>query len=164
MGHGRCIDCKDNADGDRCEKCKPGFFKDPDSNRCVPCNCNINGSKTAQCDEYGVCDCHYGVEGDKCDRCEEGFYNLARGGCHPCNCHVEGSLNNVPSCNPQTGECRCKENVHGRQCRDCKMGYMGLASNLGLNSPDALNPFGCTPCFCYGHSNTCYPAKNYVKV
>ena len=40
---------------------------------------------------------------------------------------------------------------------------MGLASNLGNNFPDKNNPSGCTACFCFGHSNSCSPAKNYVK-
>ena len=53
--------------------------------------------------------------------------------------------------------------MHGRQCKECKNGFMGLASNLGNNFPDKNNPSGCTACFCFGHSNSCSPAKNYVK-
>lgn len=162
LGFGRCIDCLDNSDGPNCDTCKKGYYKD-DHGRCVPCGCNADGSQSEQCDGSGKCYCHYGVNGAKCDRCNENFYNLARGGCTPCNCHIEGSLNNKASCNPTTGECTCKENVHGAQCKECKVGFMGLVSNLGNSSPDRNNPSGCTACFCYGHSNSCSPAKNYVK-
>ena len=44
------------------------------------------------------------------------------------------------------GDCECKENVEGARCETCKEGFFNLDSN---------NPQGCTPCFCFGVTDTC---------
>ena len=163
LGHGRCIDCQRNSDGYFCEKCKPGFYRDPHTNECIPCSCDQNGSRNTQCDINGQCECHHGVEGEKCDRCQPKFFNLARGGCQPCNCHIPGSLDNTPTCDPISGQCTCKANVVGQKCKQCKVGFMGAENSYGEIAPDIDNPFGCIPCFCFGHSNTCSPASHMVK-
>lgn len=76
------------------------------------------GSRSLQCNSDGKCQCKPGVTGDKCDRCAANHYQFGPHGCQPCNCEVKGSLENTPSCDPETGICLCKDNVEGRRCRE----------------------------------------------
>ncbi|VEN35194.1 unnamed protein product, partial [Callosobruchus maculatus] len=153
-GHGgHCMDCLNNRDGPNCERCRENFYMREDGH-CIPCQCDPVGSRTLQCNAEGKCQCKPGVTGEKCDRCEANHYDFSTHGCKSCGCNVAGSFDNEPHCDAYTGECRCKENVEGRQCNDCKPGFFNL---------DLENHFGCTPCFCYGHSSQCSSALGYSK-
>ncbi|XP_035213490.1 laminin subunit gamma-1-like [Stegodyphus dumicola] len=151
-GHGgHCIECQDNTDGANCERCKENYYQREDE-RCVPCNCDPVGSRSLQCNNRGQCQCKPGVEGTRCDTCSANFYDFSEVGCRPCGCNIAGSIGNTPSCDPVSGICRCKENVEGSQCDQCKPGYFDL---------QAVNEFGCLPCFCFGHSSICRSAPGY---
>ncbi|XP_075230002.1 laminin subunit gamma-1 isoform X2 [Lycorma delicatula] len=154
-GHGgHCLDCIGNRDGPNCERCKDNYYQ-RDNNYCVPCNCNELGSRSLQCNSEGRCQCKPGVTGEKCDHCDVNYYDFGPQGCKECGCYPPGSMNNEPKCDPYTGTCECKENVEGIRCRTCKPGFFNL---------DEDNEFGCTPCFCYGHSSVCHSAPGYSKV
>ncbi|XP_064457402.1 laminin subunit gamma-1-like isoform X3 [Ornithodoros turicata] len=153
-GHGgHCTDCADNTDGPNCERCKLNYYQRFDG-RCVACGCNELGSRSLQCNSKGQCPCKSGVEGQRCDRCAPNHYDFSEQGCRPCGCSAAGSTESPPSCDPETGECRCKANVEGRQCDRCKPGYFDVQHD---------NEFGCTPCFCFGHSSVCQSARGYSK-
>ncbi|KAJ0183971.1 hypothetical protein K1T71_000394 [Dendrolimus kikuchii] len=151
-GHGgHCMDCAENRDGANCERCKENFFQGS-GDICLPCNCNPTGSRSLQCNAEGKCQCKPGVTGDKCDVCAPNHYDFTNQGCKPCECFDAGSYANTPQCDPVTGVCMCKQNVEGRRCRECKPGFFNL---------DLDNEFGCTPCFCFGHSSQCNSAPYY---
>ncbi|KAK3862970.1 hypothetical protein Pcinc_031206 [Petrolisthes cinctipes] len=153
-GHGGyCLDCAGNRAGPNCERCRDNYY-DRDDGVCIACNCNEIGSRSLQCASDGRCQCKPGVTGEKCDHCAENYFDFGPQGCKPCGCDVAGSLNNEANCNPSTGVCVCKANVEGQQCNQCKPGYF----NLNLD-----NEFGCTPCFCYGHSSICSSAGGYSQ-
>ncbi|XP_057672531.1 laminin subunit gamma-1-like [Diorhabda carinulata] len=153
-GHGgHCLDCIANRDGANCERCKENFYMREDG-YCIPCQCNSIGSRNLQCNAEGKCQCKPGVTGEKCDRCEENFYDFSSLGCKTCGCHPAGSFRNEPRCDANTGICQCKDNVEGKQCNDCKPGFFNL---------DEENEFGCTPCFCYGHSAQCSSASQFFR-
>ena len=59
-----------------------------------------------------------------------------------------------PDCDTLDGDCHCKQNVEGRSCEKCKPGYFQIERD---------NEFGCTPCFCYGHTSQCHMADGYVR-
>ncbi|XP_033223143.1 laminin subunit gamma-1 isoform X2 [Belonocnema kinseyi] len=154
-GHGgHCLECRANRAGANCERCRENFFQRPEDNYCVACNCDETGSRSLQCNSEGKCQCKPGVTGDKCDRCSANFYNFGSYGCASCECFVSGSFKNTPNCDPVTGTCQCKDNVEGKRCKTCRPGYFNLALE---------NEFGCTPCFCYGHSVLCNSATGYSK-
>ncbi|CAL4069011.1 unnamed protein product [Meganyctiphanes norvegica] len=160
-GHGgHCLDCSANRAGPNCERCRDNFYEREDG-VCVPCNCNDIGSRSLQCGSDGMCQCKPGVTGSKCDQCAENYFDFgpqdrAFGieGCKACGCNVAGSRENQASCDPATGICVCKHHVEGQQCDHCKPGFFNLDNN---------NDFGCTPCFCYGHSSVCSSADGYSK-
>ncbi|XP_017769174.1 PREDICTED: laminin subunit gamma-1-like [Nicrophorus vespilloides] len=153
-GHGgHCLDCLANRDGPNCERCKENYYQREDQS-CIACNCDPVGSRSLQCSSEGKCQCKPGVTGAKCDRCDANHYQFGPNGCKSCGCSIEGSSNNQPSCDPYTGICSCKENVEGKRCKECKPGFFNL---------DSENDFGCTPCFCYGHSSECVSAPSYSK-
>ncbi|KAH1010863.1 hypothetical protein HUJ05_005101 [Dendroctonus ponderosae] len=148
-GHGGyCLDCAANRDGPNCERCRPNYYMREDG-YCVPCKCDQTGSVYQQCNSEGKCRCQPGVTGDKCDKCGENYYDFSKSGCKSCECSQEGSAFNSPNCHPESGVCVCKDNVEGKQCMECKPGFFNL---------DLDNEFGCTPCFCYGHSSQCRSA------
>uniref|UniRef100_A0A8C3XY86 Laminin subunit gamma 2 n=1 Tax=Catharus ustulatus TaxID=91951 RepID=A0A8C3XY86_CATUS len=151
----RCLGCQGNTEGARCERCKDGFFRRQGERCCLPCLCHPWGSLSPQCDSDGRCSCKPGVMGDKCDRCRLGFESLSEAGC----CRSDQSLLNSCECDPagsvgdcHSGHCVCKESTTGERCQRCKRHFYNL---------DARNPAGCSPCFCYGHSDTCTSADNY---
>ncbi|XP_050538498.1 laminin subunit gamma-1, partial [Daktulosphaira vitifoliae] len=155
-GHGgHCLDCAGNRDGPNCENCKVNYYQRKNEAHCTACECNEIGSWNLQCNSEGKCQCRPGVTGDKCDRCEDNHFDFGITGCKACGCNIAGSLDNQPRCNADSGHCICKENVEGIQCNRCKPSYFNL---------DEDNEFGCTPCFCYGHSSVCQSAPGYSRV
>ncbi|CAL8347605.1 unnamed protein product [Merluccius merluccius] len=68
----RCLDCRGNTAGRRCERCEDGFHRWTSGLPCRPCQCSPSGSVTSKCDSRGRCSCKDGVTGDKCDRCANG--------------------------------------------------------------------------------------------
>jgi laminin alpha 3/5 len=74
---GKC-QCRDNFDGDRCEKCKANFYNFPN---CEGCNCDPAGiAGTFQgCGSLPtgeLCQCKERVEGRICNQCKKLFWNL----------------------------------------------------------------------------------------
>lgn len=152
-GHGgRCVGCRDNTAGVHCELCLPHHYRDQRTNRCVHCGCSVVGSYSEQCNSDGVCTCKPGVGGDKCDQCLPGYYGLTEAGCSMCQCSAYGTQVGT-ICDPVSGACVCKLNVEGTECDRCKPGTMNLQYD---------NPYGCTACFCYGHSSICSVAGGYT--
>ncbi|NXD40462.1 LAMC2 protein, partial [Copsychus sechellarum] len=149
----RCLGCRGNTEGPRCERCRDGFFRRRGQQCCQPCLCHPWGSLSPQCDSDGRCSCKPGVMGDKCDRCHLGFESLSEAGCWrseqslQCECDPAGSVGDCDS-----GHCVCKDSTTGERCQRCKRHFYNL---------DARNPAGCSPCFCYGHSDTCTSADNH---
>ncbi|VVC25129.1 Hypothetical protein CINCED_3A009745 [Cinara cedri] len=155
-GHGgHCLDCAGNRDGANCERCRENFYQRKGDAHCSSCECNEVGSWSLQCNGEGKCLCRAGVTGDKCDRCADNHFDFGPTGCKPCGCNVAGSLDNQPRCEAENGNCICKENVEGIQCNRCKPGFFNLNED---------NEYGCTPCFCYGHSSVCQSAPGYSRV
>uniref|UniRef100_A0A8C3N158 Uncharacterized protein n=1 Tax=Geospiza parvula TaxID=87175 RepID=A0A8C3N158_GEOPR len=148
----RCLGCQGHTEGVRCERCQQGFYRQHGGLCCLPCLCHPWGSLGPQCDSDGRCSCKPGVMGDKCDQCQPGFESLSEAGCRSsgslqCECDPAGSVGGCHS-----GHCVCKDSVTGEHCQRCKRHFYNL---------DARNPAGCSPCFCYGHSDTCVSADNH---
>uniref|UniRef100_A0A8C9XXG1 Laminin subunit alpha-2 n=1 Tax=Sander lucioperca TaxID=283035 RepID=A0A8C9XXG1_SANLU len=122
-----CQNCQDNTEGDRCERCAPGFygvvrgFHDD----CKPCACpliNPENNFSPTCvtegfDDYRCIACPEGYEGKYCERCATGYHGNPRmpgGRCEECKCSLWGAL--PGPCDPVTGQCRCRVGASGKSC------------------------------------------------
>ncbi|CAF0763256.1 unnamed protein product [Adineta steineri] len=116
---GQCI-CKEYVEGQRCDKCKAGFYNLDYNNPqgCQACDCHPYGIIDKQCDTTtGMCQCKPNIIGQRCDQCQENYYGLNENspeGCRPCSCHPGGSYS--PQCDINSGQCPCREGMIGRQC------------------------------------------------
>uniref|UniRef100_A0A671XM86 Laminin, beta 2-like n=1 Tax=Sparus aurata TaxID=8175 RepID=A0A671XM86_SPAAU len=109
---GRCV-CKENVDGQRCDRCKQGFFNLRQDNPagCQACRCHGLGS-VGSCDQVtGSCECNLLATGPLCDRC------LTR----PRVAEVLTSC--LLRCSPEDGQCHCLPNMVGRRCSDPAPGH-----------------------------------------
>nr|ABY40628.1 alpha 3,4,5-laminin [Ciona savignyi] len=92
---GQC-NCKDTVTGQRCDRCKPGYFGFPN---CQKCQCDVRGRVSDGCNPVtGQCLCKPNVDGLQCDRCKDGSFNLNGtnpNGCTECFCFGVSS-----SCTP----------------------------------------------------------------
>ncbi|KAI3379666.1 hypothetical protein SNEBB_003228 [Seison nebaliae] len=142
---GSCDNCRGNTDGDHCEQCLSGYYRqtnDPRQN-CYECRCYIAGTISSICYSEpapnivsGSCRCKTNVVGENCDKCATGFYQLSAdnpNGCHRCQCNRYGSTEDI--CDENTGRCFCRPGAQEPSCDRCKDGYYSLAN-------------GCLPCNC----------------
>ncbi|KFO11861.1 Laminin subunit alpha-3, partial [Balearica regulorum gibbericeps] len=127
-GSGHCF-CKQNFQGESCERCADGFygypfcvripvhhFTSPNPRDAVAvCECNLAGTQPEVCDFLGKCLCRSGVAGLQCDRCAPGYYSYPS--CLPCECSPDGSKHGT--CEPTVGQCECQTGVTGRRCDRC---------------------------------------------
>ncbi|XP_028259612.1 laminin subunit alpha-3 isoform X2 [Parambassis ranga] len=106
---GNCVNCLFNSTGDRCERCKEGYYGNAANRTCRACPCPLTQNNFALgCLDVGSgvfeCLCKRGYSGARCERCAFGYYGnpMMHGGmCKPCNCKHSG----VNICDSLTGEC-----------------------------------------------------------
>uniref|UniRef100_A0A8C3MWY8 Laminin subunit beta 3 n=1 Tax=Geospiza parvula TaxID=87175 RepID=A0A8C3MWY8_GEOPR len=145
---GVCDSCQHNTEGNNCERCQGGFFRNPrrelsHPEACLPCECDPDGTVPGSvCDPgTGRCVCKDNVQGDRCHLCKPGFAQLASAnpaGCRRCTCNALGTRQDTVPCDGDTGSCSCLPNVVGSDCGQCAAGHWGLGSGQG-----------CQPCACH---------------
>ncbi|KAM9320217.1 laminin subunit beta-3 [Gastrophryne carolinensis] len=137
---GVCVDCAYGTTGVNCERCKPDYYRKPNTDishrdACVSCDCDPEGGFAGgSCDQTnGRCICKENVGGERCDQCKPGFYLLSASndqGCTKCDCDPRGTERDQP-CDTETGQCRCLPNVIGRRCDQCATHHWNLVSGRG---------------------------------
>ncbi|XP_049683277.1 laminin subunit alpha-3 [Accipiter gentilis] len=107
-GTGKCINCQYNTAGEKCERCKDGYFGDATQGSCRVCPCPYTNRFATGCVANGEeiqCLCKEGYTGVRCERCAPGYFGNPQkygGYCQKCNCNNNGQL---ASCDHLTGEC-----------------------------------------------------------
>ncbi|KAK6480997.1 laminin subunit gamma-3-like [Huso huso] len=162
---GRCLKCLHNTEGDRCERCKDGYYGNAldreTLHKCKPCNCSPSGSvsPSAGCGaQTGQCECLSHVTGRDCGHCETGFFNLRPGeGCQRCTCNPTGSVSSA--CHPITGQCSCRPGVEGSACDSCRKGFFSFSAR-GCRACNC-SPMGSVTMQCHGNG-TCLCREGFV--
>ena len=144
--NGRCI-CPRNSRGMGCTQCVSGTWGWQPRLGCRQCVCDKVGSIGQMCEPIGgQCQCREGYAGRQCNECAVGYFGYPE--CRRCNCDVDGSFirsDGLIACD-SNGQCPCKSLVVGLKCDTCMQSTFGLS---------ALNPEGCTRCYCFGRSAEC---------
>uniref|UniRef100_A0A3P9B1J3 Laminin subunit alpha-2 n=1 Tax=Maylandia zebra TaxID=106582 RepID=A0A3P9B1J3_9CICH len=78
-----CQNCQDNTEGDRCERCAPGFYgvvrgSPDDCKPCAYCMLQIPTCVAEGFDDYRCTACPEGYEGKHCERCATGYHGNPR--------------------------------------------------------------------------------------
>ncbi|XP_047453457.1 laminin subunit beta-4 isoform X2 [Mugil cephalus] len=138
---GQCV-CKGNVEGQRCDRCRPGFFSlTPDNpDGCQACQCHALGS-VGSCDPLtGSCECERWASGLHCDQCGAGFWGLGNSflRCTSCNCDIGGA--HGTTCSPEDGQCHCLPNMIGRRCTDPAPGHFLPSLNYFLYEAELAAP------------------------
>ena len=136
---GQCS-CKDNVEGEHCDRCRDTYWNIESGTGCDPCNCDPIGSLSQSCDlRTGRCVCHPGVTGHRCDVCMTNHYGFSPAGCGTCDCDSRGSR--AVSCDQLTGACSCvSDQVEGRRCERC-------VENTQSNNGDVAQCKPCPQCY-----------------
>ncbi|XP_053724210.1 netrin-4 [Synchiropus splendidus] len=108
---GVCDGCRHNTVGRRCQRCRPGYHRQPSQpihspNTCKRCWCDPNGSLPPEPHQdgpwchprSGQCSCKPGVGGFSCTRCLPGHWGFGVDGCKRCTC--------PDVCDAATGQCQ----------------------------------------------------------
>ncbi|XP_043984093.1 laminin subunit alpha-5 isoform X1 [Gambusia affinis] len=146
--------CPANYQGDSCQKCAPGYYRDTIGlflGKCVSCNCNGHSD---QClDGSGIClSCQHNTIGDHCESCRGGFLsnNSLEGqavSCSSCPCPLRAPSNNFAEGCVQRSDrmqCLCMHGYAGPNCERCAPGFYGNPMVLGSR---------CQPCHCNGNTD-----------
>ena len=136
---GQCS-CKENVEGEHCERCRDTYWNIDSGTGCDPCNCDPIGSISQSCDlRTGRCVCHPGVTGHRCDVCMRNHYGFSPAGCGTCDCDSRGSR--AVGCDQLTGQCSCvSDQVEGRRCERC-------VENTQSNNGDVAQCKPCPQCY-----------------
>lgn len=147
--------CPANYQGDSCQKCAPGYYRDTIGlflGKCVPCNCNGHSD---QClDGSGVCvNCRHNTAGEHCEKCLGGFMgnNTLDGhsvSCSSCPCPLSVPSNNFAEGCVQKNDrmqCLCMPGYAGPNCERCAPGHYGNPMVIGSR---------CKPCHCNGNTDS----------
>ncbi|KAL0968579.1 hypothetical protein UPYG_G00268800 [Umbra pygmaea] len=141
---GRCL-CKENVAGERCDRCKFGFYglRQEDPTGCQRCMCNFLGSVLTPypCDQVtGRCVCQSLATGPLCDECLPGYWGLGNTvyPCSPCNCDQGGSYSSI--CSSVDGQCQCRPNMQGRSCSEPAPGHFLSALDFYLYEAENAAP------------------------
>ncbi|CAK9291776.1 unnamed protein product [Gordionus sp. m RMFG-2023] len=176
----RCTNCQHNTEGDRCDRCKIGYYGNALTgtiNDCKPCACplthpsnNFSPTCVLDSDNQMTCNqCPRGFAGRKCQACANGYTGSPTNvgdSCRPIApstpsvqdrppissiCDLRGALSPYTD---RSGACMCKALTSGPTCNTCKANAFYLAQE---------NPNGCIGCFCMGISKDCQSCRFFRK-
>uniref|UniRef100_A0A6Q2XIM3 Basement membrane-specific heparan sulfate proteoglycan core protein n=1 Tax=Esox lucius TaxID=8010 RepID=A0A6Q2XIM3_ESOLU len=148
-----CQNCQHNTEGDRCERCAPGYYgvvrgRPDDCKRCAcplvsPENNFSPSCVTVGFHDYRCTACPDGYEGQHCERCATGYHGDPRapgGKCEECKCDLYGAW--PQPCDPGSGQCRCRPGASGRTCSQCMERHVSCdddCSGLLISDMDRLH-------------------------